>query len=112
MERFRWWPMLMLWLALAALPLPASGFSFEDVIDKARALADESYQAPTPIPAFLRELTYEQYQGIRFKPENSLWIKSDARFQVMLMSPGLYFKHPVVLHEVDEIGRASCRERV
>ena len=89
MERFRWWPMLMLWLALAALPLPASGFSFEDVIDKARALADESYQAPTPIPAFLRELTYEQYQGIRFKPENSLWIKSDARFQVMLMSPPL-----------------------
>ncbi|HBP68785.1 MAG TPA: glucan biosynthesis protein G, partial [Alcanivorax sp.] len=82
----------------------ASGFSFEDVIDKARALADESYQAPTPIPAFLRELTYEQYQGIRFKPENSLWIKSDARFQVMLMSPGLYFKHPVVLHEVDAEG--------
>ena len=104
MERFRWWPMLMLWLALAALPLPASGFSFEDVIDKARALADESYQAPTPIPAFLRELTYEQYQGIRFKSENSLWIKSDARFQVMLMSPGLYFKHPVVLHEVDAEG--------
>ncbi|HCK28074.1 MAG TPA: hypothetical protein DHW52_12870, partial [Alcanivorax sp.] len=69
MERFRWWPMLMLWLVLAALPLSASGFSFEDVIDKARALADESYQAPTPIPAFLRELTYEQYQGIRFKPE-------------------------------------------
>lgn len=102
MERCRCWPAL--WLALLCWPLSAQGFGFQDVIDKARAKAGEAYQAPATVPPFLQELSHEQYRGIRFKPENSVWRESDSKLQVSLMSPGLYFKHAVKLHMVDGEG--------
>ncbi|MBM7333906.1 glucan biosynthesis protein G [Alloalcanivorax marinus] len=95
-------PALMCWLFSAQVS--AQGFGFQDVIDKAREKAGESYQAPTPVPQFLQELSQEQYQGIRFKSENSLWRESGSHFQVSLMSPGLYFKHAVKLNVVDAQG--------
>lgn len=102
MERFRCWPALI--LALVCWPLAAQGFGFQDVIDRAKERAGEAYQAPAPIPPFLQELNHEQYQGIRFKPERTLWRESGSRFQVRLVSPGLYFKHAVKLHQVDAEG--------
>ncbi|MFP1679034.1 glucan biosynthesis protein [Alloalcanivorax sp. C16-2] len=102
MERFRCWPVLV--MVLVCWPLAAQGFGFQDVIDRAREQAGEPYRAPTPIPSFLQELNHEQYQGIRFKPERTLWHESGSRFQVRLVSPGLYFKHAVKLHQVDAEG--------
>lgn len=93
------------WLvAMLLLPSVTQAFDFNDVIDKARKLAGQDYQPPPSIPQFLQDLSYEQYQGIRFKPENSLWASSKSRFQVMLVSPGLYSKSPVRLHVVDAQG--------
>jgi periplasmic glucans biosynthesis protein len=86
------------------LPVQARGFDFQDIIEKAERLAKQSYQAPEPIPRFMQELNYEQYQGIRFKPDQSLWHASHSRFQVMLISPGLYYRHPVKLHIIDAQG--------
>ena len=79
----------MLVASVFNLPAHARNFDFEDVIDKARTLAQQSYQAPLSIPRFMQELNYDQYQDIRFKPEQSLWRTSHSRFQVMLISPGL-----------------------
>jgi glucans biosynthesis protein len=87
-----------------SLPAQASEFDFQNVIEKARDLAQQSYQAPEPIPRFMQELNYEQYQGIRFKPDQSLWHASHSRFRVMLISPGLYYRHPVKLHIIDAQG--------
>jgi glucans biosynthesis protein len=86
------------------LPVQARGLDFQDVIEKASNLAQQSYQAPEPIPRFMQELSYEQYQGIRFKPDQSLWHASHSRFQVMLIPPGLYYSHPVKLHIIDAQG--------
>ncbi len=80
----------------------AGGFGFGDVIARARALAVRPYQAPKPIPAFLRKLRFEEYQGIRFDPDKSLW--NGSRFQVMLVSPGLYYTHAVKIRIVDASG--------
>ena len=86
------------------LPVQARGFDFQHVIDKAEKLAQQSYQEPESIPRFMQELSYEQYQGIRFKPDRSLWHASHSRFQVMLISPGLFYRHPVKLHVIDAQG--------
>lgn len=82
----------------------AQGFGFHDVIARAKNLAQQSYHAPDPIPRFMQDLSYEQYQGIRFKPDQSLWHASHSRFQVMLLSPGLFYRHPVKLHIIDAQG--------
>jgi glucans biosynthesis protein len=87
-----------------SVPAQPRGFGFQDVIARAKSLAQQSYQPPDPIPRFMEDLKYEQYQGIRFKPEKSLWHASHSRFQVMLISPGLYYRHAVKLHVIDAQG--------
>lgn len=95
---------LACWLVLLMLPTVASAFSFNDVIGDAKALAGKSYVPPVGIPQFLHDLNSEQYQGIRFKPENSLWAPSHSLVQVSLVSPGMYYDHPVKLHVIDAQG--------
>jgi len=90
--------------SIVTLPAHARGFDFQDVIEQAKNLAAQSYREPEPIPRFMQELSYEQYQGIRFKPEQSLWHASHSRFQVMLIAPGLFYRHPVKLHVIDAQG--------
>lgn len=95
---------LLLWLAALVTPVPVSAFEFQAVIDKARTLASESYQAPPVIPKFMRELSYDQYQDIRFNPEKSLWRESTSNFEVMLIPPGLFYTHAVTINIVDAQG--------
>lgn len=85
-------------------PHAALAFEFQDVVNRAEQLAQKPYSAPKKIPTFLRELSFEQYQSIRFKPENSLWRGGPSPFEVMLISPGLYYKHPVKINVVDAQG--------
>lgn len=82
----------------------AAAFDFETVVVKARALAAKPYVPPTAIPRFLRELSYDEYQNIRFDAQQSLWRASNTRFQVLLTSPGLFYTHPVTIHIVDAEG--------
>ncbi|MEH6565215.1 MAG: glucan biosynthesis protein G [Halopseudomonas sp.] len=93
--------LLGLWLPLHA---SAATFGFADVVDKAKTLAETPYQAPRPVPKFLQDLSFHDYQGIRFKPENSLWHESNSSFQVMPVPPGLFYKHPVQVHIIDAQG--------
>ena len=48
-------------------------FGFEDVVEKARASAEKDYVPPIALPASLRNLNYDQWRTVRFKPERSLW---------------------------------------
>jgi len=91
--------MIMMWPIQAA-----AGFTFEDVVEKAKVLAKAPYQAPQPVSKFLREISYEAYQGIRFNPDRSLWRKNQSNFQVMFLAPGLYYTHPVTLNVIEAEG--------
>lgn len=82
----------------------AQPFGFDSVAARAKALATKPYQAPPGIPAVLANLDYDQYQQIRFRPEQSLWRQSHTRFQVMLIAPGEYFNHTVKINVVDAAG--------
>lgn len=91
--------------AVAALPLAANAaFTFDDVVERARALAAQPYQAPVPIPKFMRELSYHAYQGMIFDPKQTLWRESRSNFQVMLMPAGLFYAHPVSINIIDAEG--------
>jgi len=92
-------------LMLTMLPLQtAAGFSFDHVVQKAKALAGKPYQAPQPVPKFIREMSYDAYQGIRFNSERSLWRESSSNFQVMFIAPGLYYTHSVTLNIIEAEG--------
>ncbi|MFC6672167.1 glucan biosynthesis protein G [Marinobacterium aestuariivivens] len=94
-------------LALLGAFIPAAAmaaFGFEDVAEKARDLASKPYQAPTPIPKFMQTMSYDDYQNIRFNPEKSLWRESGSRFQVMMVPPGLFYRHAVKLNVIDAEG--------
>lgn len=89
--------------ALARAPA-AHAFDFGTVVQQAKALAAKPYQPPPGIPAALANLDYDQYQQIRFRPSQSLWRQSHTRFQVMLIAPGEYFRHPVAINVVNANG--------
>lgn len=95
---------LFLLLMLPAAASYAAGFGFEQVVAKAKALAGKPYQTPKPVPRFLRDLEYSTYQQIRFKPDQALWRAAHSRFQVMLVSPGLFYKHAVKINVIDAQG--------
>lgn len=77
-------------------------FDFQQVVDKARQLAEQPYQAPPETPAFLRELSYDDYQAIRFKPESSLWLDEGSNFNAMLVPPGLFYNHTVKVNVIED----------
>lgn len=79
----------------------AAGFSGEWLREEAKALAEKPYAAPkNTLPAWVRSLDWDQYQSIRYRPENSLWRGADLPFQLQFFHLGLYFHHPVAMHEV------------
>lgn len=94
---------LTLFTILSA-PAFAQGFGFDDVIAKAKALAAKPYKAPDQIPKFMTDLSFNQYNNIRFNPDQSLWRDSHSRFQVTMVSPGLYYTHPVQINVVNSEG--------
>jgi periplasmic glucans biosynthesis protein len=96
---------MVLVFMLAPVPLQAAaGFSFDNVVQKAKTTSEKPYQAPQPVPKFMREISYEAYQGIRFNPDRNLWKETQSNFQVMFMIPGLYFTHPVAFTIIEAEG--------
>lgn len=91
-------------LMLLAYPGYAMAFGLDDVADKARALAGEKYQKPEAAPDFLKNLSYSDYQSIRFKPEQSLWRADESRFQAMMVPRGNVYSNAVQLNVIDGKG--------
>jgi glucans biosynthesis protein len=88
-------------VALLALAGAAHAFGFEDVAKRAAALAAQSYKPPrTELPKAIKDLSYDQYRDIRFKPARSLWRSANLPFEVQLFHPGLYYDHPVRIYEL------------
>lgn len=111
-------------LALAAgVPLALSGtgralasvvgstgqaFSARWLRKHARALAAQPYRAPqNPLPPSLQSLDWDQYQAIRYRPDQALWRHRNSAFQLQFFHLGLYFQEPVHFYEVVN-GRAHA----
>ncbi|MGR9107859.1 MAG: glucan biosynthesis protein G [Gammaproteobacteria bacterium] len=98
------WIFAVLFLCMAVPAPSATRIDFARIVRLAETFASKPYQSPPEIPDVLRELNYQQYQNIRFDPQQSLWGKSNSNFQVMLIPPGLYYTHPVKINLIEHQG--------
>lgn len=84
-----------------ALPAIADDDVFNQLIERAQALADKPYQAPeSSLPDALQALNYDAYRQIRFAPERAYW-KDESPFSLQLFHSGFLFQTPVKLNVVE-----------
>ena len=96
---------LVLLTGAPSLPSTTAQFSFQDVFVQAQRLAERPYQVPQKqLPAFVRQLQYDQYRDIRYRPERSLWREFGLPFQVQLFHPGYLFDRPATINVIDAAG--------
>lgn len=95
---------------LGFLSTSASAFDFQDVAQRARRLADAPYKkADADLPPELRNLNYENYHQIRYKPERMLWRNDKLPFEADFFPPGWHFDQPVRINEVTAQGVREIR---
>ena len=95
-------------LAITYLATRAHAFGFDDVSQRAKKLADTPYQkVGASLPLELKNLNYDQYRDIRFKPEQSLWRAEGLPFEVAFFACGGLFQEIV---KINEINAGSVRE--
>jgi len=77
-------------------------FSKDWLRETARRLARDSYVTPTDArPPWLAAMTWDDYQALNnFRIDHSLWAGGALPFQARFFHLGLYFHHPVKIHEV------------
>jgi periplasmic glucans biosynthesis protein len=99
------WPGVRTFAENASAPISrGSGqpFSYPMLKEAARALASASYQPqPEKLPPLLANLTWDQWEAIRFRDEHALWAGEGLRFQAKFFHLGLEVKTPVRLFTVD-----------
>jgi glucans biosynthesis protein len=80
---------------------PARPFDYAVLKGQARALASKAYAPPTKLaPKALEDMTYDEYQSIRFKREDALWADMAGNFRLEFFHMGRGFKEPVRMHEI------------
>jgi glucans biosynthesis protein len=89
---------------LLALPT-AWAFGFEDVAGRASSLAARPYKpAVVNLPTELRELDYDAYRDIRYRPEKALWRAEKLPFELMFFHQGRAVSEPVKISVVEPSG--------
>jgi glucans biosynthesis protein len=110
-----------IFLKYFALPIMISGafaqdwhredVRFEDIENRAKELSSAPYVASDKeaLPAWMKNLTYDQYRDIRFKPDAALWAEGNLPFRAMFFHPGYLFREPVQLHEYTDTHEQDVR---
>ena len=69
----------------------------------ARELAQKPYKAPDDkLPDVLKDLTYDRYRMIRFRPDQALWRNEGLPFQLQFFHRGFYYANRVDVFEVKD----------
>ncbi len=84
---------------------------FESIQSRARDLANKPYAAPNrdSLPAWMNDLTYDQYRDIRFNPNQALWATDKLPFRAMFFHPGYLYREPVTLNEFTSTHQQKIR---
>jgi glucans biosynthesis protein len=99
-------------LSTADFAAAATTFDYAALKGRAQALAEAPYRPPEKLaPQFLRDLTYDQYQAIRFRHDHALWAQSQCAFRLEFFHCGRGFKEPVTLYEVVDGAASEIRYR-
>src|SRR5689334_11774910 len=84
---------------------PEKPYAFEaaSVRATARELALKPYKAPdNKLPDALKDLTYDRYRMIRFKPDHAWWKADGLPFQLQFFHRGFYYTNRVDIYEVKD----------
>jgi glucans biosynthesis protein len=104
------WPTFARRLAACALALSpalaaAAAFDLDDVAERARDLAANPYRAPvTQLAPELRELDYDAYRDIRFRPDHALWRAEKLPFELMFFPTGRSYQEAVRINTIEPAG--------
>src|SRR5688572_1515737 len=79
---------------------------FSELVLRAEALSVQEPREPQKIalPSDLKDLRYDAYRSIRFRPEKSLWRSDDGEFEAQFFHPGFYYQEALTLFEVTKAG--------
>lgn len=90
-------------LCFLLLCLPAPGrFSFNDVASMAEARSKQPFHAAaSPVAESLLNLTYGEYEAIRFDDNKARWRKDGLPFCLEFFPPGFIHQQMVSIHEID-----------
>jgi glucans biosynthesis protein len=89
-------------------PAQTPGFSQEWLDAFAKSLASRPYEAPKQrLDSALKDISYDQYRDIRYKPEKAIWREDNLPFRLELFhTGGAFYAFPVSIFIV-ESGRAA-----
>ena len=92
--------------ALAALRATGASaddtpFSRETVVQMARDLARQDYEARPTVPDAWLNLSYEQYKSLWFRPTEALWSGTGSPYEVDFFAPGLYYRQAIHVDSVE-----------
>lgn len=76
---------------------------FPLLVERARGLggAPPRPSGAVELPPSLRDIDYETYRTIRFKPEQSLWRDQKGRFEAQFFHMGYVYREPVAMFVVE-----------
>lgn len=101
----RFTPQHLKWLVgclLMACMGAAQAFGFDDVALRAKQSAATAYKPPADhLPRELRDLEYDAYRDIRYRPEKSLWRGDKLPFELTFFHAGREFRDSVNINEVN-----------
>ena len=88
----------------------AAPFSFDALIERARAMAGKPYAPPATAPAdILSKIDYEAHGKIKFDTAHALFADGPGQFPVTFFHLGTFFRAPVRMHVVE---KGAAREIV
>ncbi len=74
-------------------------FGYEDVIGRAKALAERPFDAEAAaIPQELTKLSYDSYREIRFRRDRAFWRDGASDYRLLLFHLGFLHTKPVQVH--------------
>jgi glucans biosynthesis protein len=80
----------------------ASAFSWEGLIDEARRLALQPYQAAAqPNHEVLEQIDWAAHGKIHFKPQDALFADGPGQYPIAFFHPGRFFQSPVQMFRLD-----------
>jgi glucans biosynthesis protein len=115
MNRVRAWGLLV--LGFVANPAAASGeplvADFAALRERARALASAPPRTSSgEVPAWLRNLSYDQLRRIEFDTRQSLWAGNGASYEAQFLHPGFLFDRSVRIWETKRVRNAGSSTKL
>lgn len=82
---------------------------FQVLVERAKSLSAGPPRDPrrVELPEGLRNLRYDGYRSIRFRPEKSLWRNESGKFEVQFFHPGFYYQDVVDVFQLAGSGNPA-----